>query len=269
MFLSGKLFYQKVYNTPLNTQKGFAAALNNQSVKSFLSKFSVVILLTSSLVWTIQRLNNTTILPVRHIKITGHFPVSSRESIKRAILPFTTKGLLHINVPQLKAHLNQWSWIESVTVTRLLPSTVKVYVKARQPIAKFCNRHDGVARCIDKQGYLFECENDMALFSNLPDMIGSPHDAHYLLQLYQRIVHLLDLHAIKITRLKMDAQQRVSIQLDNGIQVYLGHYNPLKQLQKLLMMHPFSLYQSNRIASIDLRYPNGIAIKFHESRSTS
>ncbi|HSW71307.1 MAG TPA: cell division protein FtsQ/DivIB, partial [Gammaproteobacteria bacterium] len=103
----------------------------------------------------------------------------------------------------------------------------------------------------------------------LPYFIGPDGTQGTMLQFFNDFNReLLPLHA-KITSLELTPYQLWHLTLDNGIRLHLGHKNILTHLSQFVKVYPKIIGNKVKdVEYVDLRYPNGMAVKWKESKVT-
>lgn len=271
MFRNGKALYRRTYTQSLKASS-LSPIFNRQPISTYFFRFSLGLLSFLTVVWIAQQLYDPHTMPIDHIKVQGDFPEDFTPELKRAILSFTQEGMLRLNVTALSKRLQENSWVETVKIKRIFPNSLHIQLMARKPIAIFQSvAADGseTKRLFDETGYLFELKNKNQVTSELPCLIGPMAQSKQLLRYYREIEAILNVHQVKVSILRLDTQQRIYMKLNNNIELQLGHINPINQLRQLLSIYPLILHQPHKVASIDLRYPRGMAIKRHEGESIS
>lgn len=205
---------------------------------------------------------------IQHIQLLSETTQEANSKVKAIALTYIGKGIFAINPRTLQTKLlDRFSWIESVIVKRRLSGTLMIEVAVRKPIARFENieHTDSKVSLIDDTGYVFEPTQNIEHFEYLPYLKGLTNLAKYILHFYKELNTILQAQNLKITQLQLDREMRFNVELSNGMWLLLGHVNPLHQLKCLLGLNFQVLHRTDQIASIDLRYARGIAVKLHES----
>lgn len=146
--------------------------------------------------------------------------------------------------------------------------TALVYAGSGKPVAmlEYATEGQGTDKYyFNQNGNCFKAtENELAL--NLPTLVGDPEKSHALWKQYNTLNQYLRPYQLNIAVLNLASISRCHVKLSNGIQLFFLHTNLMAQLQRLLDLHPELLHQPEKIAVLDLRYPDGIAITWHENR---
>ncbi len=100
---------------------------------------------------------------LRHVEVKGNVLVS-REDIEGIVRSVAQGRVLRADLTQMREMLKQNEVIKDVEITRVLPDTIRVIIKEREPFA-LARRSDGAVVCIDREGDLF---GDQSLFKTRP-----------------------------------------------------------------------------------------------------
>jgi cell division protein FtsQ len=227
--------------------------------KRWFFKFSLTLLIGLSGILLWQKVGDPHLFPVKHVKIVGDLAYLQSVKLRKIILPFLDKGFIRLDSLKLKEQLLQTEpWLQAVRVQRFWPATLVVYFSVKKPIAWM-----GRNNLLDSEGNVFRVEKLGTLPSTLPRFISPLGQQKYLLDAYQQWVPVLAPRALTIKTLQWNPQQFWSLRLNNGLQLYLGNNKPAEQLARFVKVYPDVLASKvTMIEYIDLRYPQGMAVKF-------
>ena len=87
---------------------------------------------------------------------------------------------------------------------------------------------------------------------------------------YQRLTDLLLPTGLQLSKLKLDRLGAWQLETSNGIQIVLGRNKVGDKIRRLVVVWESELSnQSARIKTIDLRYPNGLAVAWKDRKSVA
>ena len=255
MLHNGKFFIHK-------PRKSFQL-IRRLALKHFL-KLWLVVLVTITGIGLGQKFSW---FPIRYVKIVGSNSAELNTALRQTIKPLMQDSAQPINFSMLESRLKQWTCVERITLWSILPYTLIIHLNVREPVAIFQSNDKTSDQCdqwIDRSGFLFNSSSYTAK-TPLPKLIGSREQSNQLLEYYQGLGGLLKSQSLRIATVHLDTENRCSVMLTNGIELLLGHFDPIKQMQQLIENHAFALHQPNKIAKLDLRYPSGMAVTFRET----
>lgn len=203
-----------------------------------------------------QWLCNPLHLPIAHVYIKAPHQHVSREEILTKISPYTRQGFVGMNVSHLQQAVKELPWVAIVTVRRVWPDSVVVTVEEQQAVA-----HWGKLGCLNPQGEIFYPAIE-TLPKGLPQLAGPDEMSKTILNSYQSFNKLLSSAEINIKAVKVNARRAWELTLENNTVIRLGRSDFEQRLQRLVKAWP-KLTQDRKepIAIIDLRYPNGMAVR--------
>lgn len=197
--------------------------------------------------------------PLSKIMVGGNFNHLEEQELAELVNIEIDGGFLSMNLNQLRQELQSHPWIHQVSVRREWPSTLKVEVIEEVPIARW-----------GKKGFLNRLGDQLSLPENsnlnsLPVLeahFGSSQDmiAQYLL-----LAELLAPTDLRLTELQRDAVGAWQIETAAGVRIVLGRDQIIEKIRRLIVVWGSGLdVQLNNIATIDLRYPNGLAVSWRD-----
>ncbi|MGA1272854.1 MAG: cell division protein FtsQ/DivIB [Burkholderiaceae bacterium] len=195
----------------------------------------------------------------------------TKSDIRQAIEQAGQGTALTTPLHDLRDVLEDHAWVRQVSMPRVWPNRLLVWVEEHEPIAIWA---DG--QLINSYGELFSAQADLGqvqerLGCQMPRLLG-PVGSH--LRVMERAMALqdeLESHKRVLTRLELTEQLSWKAVLDGALVVELGRdqlpSSPIERLQGLLMRLE-SLEASletksgtQRLALADLRYANGFAFR--------
>jgi len=196
--------------------------------------------------------------PFNKVKVYGINEITQDE-LKNTILPFMQHGFFAINIEALHDKITQNPWVSHVVVKRKWPDELQITLTERQPVANW-NHH----ALLSGNGELFT-PSSQSHYKDLPLLVGPPNQHVVMLRYLQNINRLLNPIHVRIRQLDLNAYATWKLTLDNGIVLYVGYKDVLARINQFVKV--YSTLQSTEkgtIASVDLRYPNGMAVKWAE-----
>lgn len=200
-------------------------------------------------------LQDPTEFPIRHINVASNYEHVSAESLERLMTPYASQGFWNPHLSDLQQQLTQVPWVANAEVERVWPDTLSIRIVEYRAVA-----HWNGEKLLSDQMQLFTVPSS-SVPNNLPQ-INAPDDQVQLMsQYYQKMVEILSPYQLKITLFEMNSRQAFHAVLNSDVDVYFVPGDPIQQLQKFISVYKKIIGQHfDRVASIDLRYNNGLAI---------
>lgn len=206
-------------------------------------------------VWQLARLPTT--LPFKDVRVTASYQHISREQLRDAIKNQMHDGFFALDVEKFKQNLQQQlPWVASVVVRRVWPGVLKVTVVEQRAVVSWNDN-----QLVNDKGRLFSPE--VSTFpSNMPKLFGPPGSFATVLAEYQFVeAQLARLH-LHVKRLVLTGRQAWHLLLSNDVMVMMGKENSSQRLMQFIRMYPNLMAEhAGNIQVVDLRYPNGFAVK--------
>jgi cell division protein FtsQ len=204
----------------------------------------------------VMQFKNIESFPIHHVKIFGAQHVD-HESVQKLIFPLVSRSFFGIDVDKIKERILQLPWVAQVVVRRTWPDLVVVSINEKKPVALWNNNS-----LLSSAGELFTPQ--MGTYpTNLPQLMGPAGEQIMMSQYYDKINGILSPLHSKITRLELTPSMAWSLTLDNGMKLTIGHKDILTRLNHFVKV--YSKIVGDRVFDveyIDLRYPNGMAVKW-------
>lgn len=210
------------------------------------------------LAWGAAKVLDPVLFPLRVVSMTGDFHYLAVEPAQRSILEQFQQGFFHVDLRAVQQWVEAMPWVQAATVRRVWPDTLQVQVWERQPFAKWQD-----TQLLNAQGRIFA---PTPLPDGLPELSGPEATERLVLDQYRQMGEILATINLTIEQVRLDERRDWQVTLDNGIVLQLGHEQMTQRLervvktfQKILVRQP-----ERQIKTIDLRYPNGFAIRWEQ-----
>lgn len=200
-------------------------------------------------------------LPVESVRIEGDLQRLNKTELEQAARPHIHGNMLRVDLNALRTVFSELPWVASADVRRKWPDTVEILIRERQPLARWEGRS-----LIDSEGQLFDAPST----EEFPVFSGSPDARATMVQEYRHYRHILAPTGLEISRMDYNNWMSRSLTLNNGIVLFLGRKDADQRLQRFVQVWPDTLApRSAETAYIDLRYPDGMAVRYgrHEPLS--
>ncbi|GAC1372013.1 MAG: cell division protein FtsQ/DivIB [Aquirhabdus sp.] len=207
----------------------------------------------------VHRLKNA---PVAQVIVTGEISKTEQRLLQQKIQPLMHENYFTADLVAIRDAALSLSWVESVTVTRHWPDGLLVRVIPRQPIARW-----GSGRLLSGQGVVF-IEAARADHADLPLLHGPETQSLAMMQQYQKINQWFAPLGLRLKELYLTDRMTWFMAFDTGMRVIVDQEQTNLKLQRLSELGQGNdrLHQQwTRIAAVDLRYRNGMALQWNNS----
>lgn len=220
----------------------------------------VALLFTGLLIWFGSYLIDPETLPIRQVRIEGKFRNLSTSTLQELVQDRVIGGFFNIDVSAVRDTLLTEPWVKDVSVHRVWPDSLQVYVTEQEAIALW--KDSGL---LNKSGVLFTPDKK-SFPKNLPVLDGPEGTQTLVMNSYLFLKSKLDIIKLNISVLKMDERRAWMFKVDNGIKVILGRNDFDERVARFVDLISISLSDKiQSIESIDMRYPNGFAVGWRQN----
>lgn len=192
--------------------------------------------------------------PLRSLRVEGRFEHVTAEQIQRAIVPFARAGFFGVDLAGARAALVAMPWVNEVRLRRAWPDILAVRVEEQRVIA--CWRDKGM---INTQGRMFYPADGIDV-ARWPVVDMPVVDDRVEIGTFLELTHLVEDSGRRVSAFTQDGRGSVFMTLGSGVELQLGHQDQAERLKRFLGFFP-SIDDVGRIASVDLRYSNGFAVR--------
>lgn len=204
--------------------------------------------------WGMKNLLDPHTLPIKHVAIRGDFHYLSPVSLEERVSNVVRGGFFNVNVEIINQTLLEEPWVRSVTVKRVWPDSITVYIKEQVAVALW--RDQGL---INDEAELFTPEVN-TYPENLPRLSGPDGTNAQVLDTYRYIEGILP-EAFKIRELILSERRAWEARFENGVTLLLGRSDLKKRIERFSKHVPSELgNRMDNISYIDIRYTNGFSI---------
>jgi cell division protein FtsQ len=217
-----------------------------------------VALLVWAAIGAVQRLP---VYPLRELVVVGSVDRVSRAHIEHAARTALTGHLLSVNLDEARVAFEKLPWVRRAELRRQWPDALELALEEHVAVARW-SRADGEPRLVNTHGEVFTAGGG----EELPAFSGPEGSSATMLRRYREF----DAHLAKIQRkpvaLTLTSREAWQVRLDDGVLLDLGRDQPKLPLAERLERFSEN-YAAARakvkapIAAIDMRYPNGFALR--------
>ena len=216
-------------------------------------------LLAAGAVWLVR----VPSLPVKQVVFTEPLAHTRRGEIEQ-VLPSALRGnFFSLDLEAVRVALEQLPWVRKVQVRRVWPATLEIAVEEHRPLARW---GEGYAEMVNSHGEVFAALLPEAEMAGLPLLAGPPGTAREVLARYAEFTAAFAAVKQRPVQLALSPRLAWRVKLDNGMRIEIGREHPKSpvgaRLQRFVDVYP-SMVANLPVtpAVVDLRYPNGFAMK--------
>lgn len=199
---------------------------------------------------------------IRRVTLKGRRQTASDE-LDGAIGPILGRSILHFDADAARARIEELGWVRAASVSRLLPNTIHVSIREREPAAVW--QLSGKLHLIDINGAVIR-EVGAYEYSNLPLIVGAgaPGAASDILVALARHPAINDL----TSALVRVGERRWNVRLRNGVDIRLPDKNFTEALDTLATLQAADGILDQPLEYIDLRDPERMIVHKRDADNT-
>jgi cell division protein FtsQ len=211
-------------------------------------------------------------LPVRVVNVDGAIHRLSAKVLAQTVTEHLQSGLLTQDLCALRHAVQALPWVRSASLRRVWPDQLQLVVTEHEPVARW-----GTDGLVTADGLVFRPEAE-SLPAGLPQLsaLALPGDtapdasrstevddvkAPSVVTNYRRWSERLAPLGLKVAALTLDARGAWTLQLSNGLRLDLGAERVEDRLGRFARTYP-QLAEAGRAEVVDLRYANGLAVRW-------
>ncbi len=216
-------------------------------------------LLVAATVWLVR----VPALPIEQVIFAEALPHTRRGEVEQ-VLPAALNGnFFSLNLEVVRGALETLPWVRKVEVRRVWPARLEISVEEHKPVARW---GDGRGELVNSYGEVFAALLQDEEAQAMPLLFGPQGTAPEVLTHYGQFVGAFGPLGEKPVQVLLSARLAWQIKLQNGMLVDIGREQPKspvsERLQRFIDIYPETVArQANRPAVVDLRYPNGFAMR--------
>ncbi|MCK6389454.1 MAG: cell division protein FtsQ/DivIB [Azonexus sp.] len=202
-------------------------------------------------------------LPVKSVVFVEPLAHTRRGEVEQ-VLPSALRGnFFSIDLEAVRVALEQLPWVRKAQVRRVWPDTLEVSVEEHRPLARW---GEGLAEMVNSHGEVFAALGSEETFAALPLLSGPNGTAGEVLQHFQLFSTAFSKTGELPVQLSLSPRLAWQLRLANGTRIEIGRDHPkapvLERLARFAAVYPaVKQAAASAPAVVDLRYPNGFAIR--------
>ncbi|MFV1996512.1 MAG: cell division protein FtsQ/DivIB [Acidiferrobacterales bacterium] len=200
--------------------------------------------------------------PVKRISFAGPFERVSQKELETAALTNLAGSFITADLGAAKERVEALPWVDRAWISRRWPNAVHVRFSEQNFVARW-----GDTAWLSDRGTAVLLPNRDGP-KDVPQLLGPPGSELQVLEFYQKFQTHLATAELSIRRLELTPRRMWKLYLDNGVELVIGRKGMEERVERFIQIYPFMLKANRRIRRVDLRYANGLAVAWMDSRKT-
>jgi len=196
--------------------------------------------------------------PITAVRVVGETRHLDKPELAARVGGEVESNLLSLSLSQVREQVLEEPWVHEVEVSRSWPPALTLTVDEEVPVARW-----GDKGLLNHQGDIFWPELKPE-YQALPRLSGPASDTAKVMAKYHDLSRMFQNAGIRLSGLSLEARGAWTLTLGNGVRVIAGRELVAERLVRFLSIYQRSLTdKAEKIDTIDTRYTNGVAVKWH------
>jgi cell division protein FtsQ len=208
----------------------------------------------------LAQLRDPQVLPVRVVGVDGEMAHLDRQRLQSVVAEAVDGGFFSVDLQRIRQQLERLPWIESASVRRVWPDTLRVRVVEQVPLAYW-----GDDALVSQRGEVFRPAK-LPQLNGLAVLAGADADAPEITREYLRMRTLLETAGLQLQEVRVDARRAWRLRTADGVVLNLGRREVMPRLTRFVQLYPYLQRQAKRLPQrVDLRYTNGFTVRWRDA----
>jgi cell division protein FtsQ len=210
------------------------------------------------------------IFQLDQVVVAGPLEQVTQMQVDEAAKSSITGNFFTVNLDAVRTTFEKLPWVRRVAVRRLWPDGIEVAIEEHVAAARW-RQSDGESRLVDTHGEVFAASTER---DDLPSLAGPVDRAAQMLDRQHDFEKVLAPLGRKPQALLLTPREAWQVRLDDGLVLELGRDQEQLPLADRLnrfiaTYHEVQGRLGSNIALIDMRYPNGFALRPGQARGSN
>lgn len=201
------------------------------------------------------------VFPVKEVRVLGTLSNVTREQVETTVRGQLTGNFFTIDLAAARRSFERLPWVRRAEVRRVWPDRLHVVLDEHVALARW-----GDSALVNTHGELFSAASD----ERLPLFAGPAGSADEITQRYTAFRGALARVRLAPAELTLSQRRAWEVRLSSGLVLKLGRERVDERLATFLSVYERTVAPvSARLDYVDLRYPNGFAVRLSEARGNA
>jgi len=199
--------------------------------------------------------------PIRWLDVEGELHRTSASQIRAAAATPAASGFFAADLRRARQDIEALPWIARAEVSRHWPDALHIVVVEHRPVARW-----NESSLFSDRGDVFEV-GGIGGMQGLAHLSGPEGRRQEVLDNWLKMRRELAAIGLDIDRMTLDERGAWTLGLGNGIELMLGREQVEERLARFVAVHDQLNGGERRAARVDMRYTNGLAVRWAEAYS--
>jgi len=193
------------------------------------------------------------VFPVREVEVMGRISKVTRAQIDAVVHRELRGNFFTIQLDASRSAFEKLPWVRTVQVRRQWPDRLEVVLEEHEAIGRW-----GADELVNTHGEVFAAASD----EKLPVFHGPREVAADIAENYRKFGAMLAPLQLHVVEVEVSDRRAWRVRLEEGMTLELGRDQLTGRLGKFVSAYAESVGRMNeRPQIVDLRYPNGFAVR--------
>lgn len=194
------------------------------------------------------------VFPLKHVEVKGDLQHVTYQQVSYIVTREFKGNFFTLNLGQVSQGFQKLPWVRAASLRRQWPDKLEVTLEEHVALARW--EPGGL---VNTRGEVFQAASNKAL----PTFIGPEGSAAEMVAQYATFKSTLAALNLQPVQLTLNQRRAWQMKLNNGLVVELGRDQVTNRLAKFVRNYDATVARMPRqVAYVDLRYPNGFAVRF-------
>lgn len=195
------------------------------------------------------------LFPLKHVEVKGDLQHVTYQQVSYIVTREFKGNFFTLNLAQVSKGFQKLPWVRNVSLRRQWPDTLDVNLEEHSVLARW-----SAGGLVNTRGEIFEAASSR----ELPVLSGPEGSAREVADQYGEFKAALAPLKLTPSSVTMNERRAWQLKLDNGLTLELGRDQVGARLGKFVRVYHATITRMpQQVAYVDLRYPNGFAVRFN------
>ncbi|HXJ07863.1 MAG TPA: cell division protein FtsQ/DivIB [Burkholderiales bacterium] len=195
--------------------------------------------------------------PVRDVTVQGSLEHTTRGEIEAALRGRVAGNFFSVDVVEVRSALERLPWVRRAAVRRIWPDSLEASLEEHVALARWAERS-----LVNTYGERFSGASE----AKLPRLSGPPRSEGEVARRYARFNEIVAPLGTQVEEVILTPRLAWQLRLGNGVRLALGRDADAAEV-RLERFVQAAAKGAARYDYVDLRYPNGFALRMPDGRS--
>lgn len=197
--------------------------------------------------------------PLTLVQVEGDISVADRDELAARLKPVVKGSYFGADLMAIRDAVISSPWVESMSVQRRWPDGIRVRVIEKKAVARW-----GEKNYLSARGEIFQPKPG-AGSTDLPLLFGPAGKAGLVMEQYRSLNERFRPIGQQVVELHLTERMTWFLRFASGIELIIDQSQFNDKLQRFLWLYDQQLQPyADRIARVDLRYRNGLAVAWKD-----